>query len=353
MKASSYLSLARNYSFVIILLVLLALQGTETYSAKMWQITKARTLFTDLIIESTDWEAPLITEPSYLVKLEGVDEPVRYEILSRREVEVQSELPVPSVPDVEYRIRIRYEGSPRWVSLPQSVTLKEDTPATEPEKDAPRNWSALPKLRELERNIFRTSAQAPSEPVEGVTKRAALRDADLIRKKIEADALEKRITIPGIGLEFANKVAPWFIALAVLGLIAQIRNQVRRTFLDPKLAIDEPWLILDARRGLEKAVAACWVFAIFISPWIVTGCLIAVSTAEGMADGWRAGIGSEILFILSLVALLLLGGWSSLTVTGELLRLRRLRLGLLGPLITQGESALKELESKVAASGSK
>ena len=345
MKASSYLSLARNYSFVIILLVLLALQGTETYSAKMWQITKARTLFTDLIIESTDWEAPLITEPSYLVKLEGVDEPVRYEILSRREVEVQNELPVPSVPDVEYRFRIRYEGSPRWVSLPQSVTLKapgsgaqdeEGTPATEPEKDAPRSWRALPKLRELERNIFRTSTVTSSEPVEGVTKGAALRDADLIRKKIEADALEKRITIPGIGLEFANKVAPWFIALAVLGLIAQIRNQVRRTFLDPKLAIDEPWLILDARRGLEKAVAACWVFAIFISPWIVTGCLIAVSTAEGMADGWGTAIGSEIVFTLSLVALLLLGGWSSLTVTGELLRLRRLRLGLLGPLIAQG-----------------
>jgi|GEM_PF-4850318 len=305
----------------------------------MWQITKARTLFTNLVIESNDWVAPLQRKETYELKIEGLD-PMHYEIVSRG---ADNQTADESVSPGDYLIRIWYDGAPSWVSLPRNVYFK---PEASPSPDEPRTWASLSDLRELQRQIFYKSTDGTPQSAEMVPRVAALRESDLIRKTIEADALEKRITIPGIGLEFANKVAPWFMALAVLGLVVQIRNQVRRTFLDPELALNEPWLILDGRRGLEKAVAACWGFAIFIAPWVVTCCLIAVSTAEGMADGWRTGIGTEVLFILSLTGLLLLGGWSSLTVTGELLRLRRLRLEQLAALPLQGDSSLGAAESK-------
>jgi hypothetical protein len=149
--------------------------------------------------------------------------------------------------------------------------------------------------------------------------------------------MERRIAVPGIGLEFRNGVAPWFIALGVLGLIVQIRNQVRRTFLDSELALSEPWLIVDGRRGVEKFVAGAWAGALLVAPWITTGCLIAVFAAESSANGWSTGLVEESITHLAVGSVLLIGGWSSLTLCGDLLLLRRLRLAKLATIAEPGK----------------
>jgi hypothetical protein len=320
-KADSYLSLARNYSFVVILLVFIAVQGTQTYTIDMWQIGKARELFIDALIDSQPWERPSEKKDAYELKVDGL-EPMRYEFLEG--VRSKEDPIIDFGGTAKLHLRFFYDGANSWASPVRSVLPREPDPITG--KIEAQHASSLSALRDLHRQIFGIDLPANRVP---------LLEADAIRKKIELHALERRTAVPGIGLEFRNGIAPWFIALTVLGLIVQIRNQVRRTFLDPELAINEPWLLLDGRRGLEKIVAGGWALALVMAPWITTGCLIAVSTVESMTDGWVTGIAQETIFHVCLASLLVFGGWSSLTMFGELLRLRRMRLEKLRTLAPQ------------------
>jgi len=336
MKAGSYISLARNYSFVILLFAFIAVQGTQTYIADMWQVENARRLLIDLVIDSQNWgeiktkipvEAALDAmkelnmsdqnRPNEL-KFSGVA-PISYEITKSGSGSLfDPDTLFDSLRNEEkLHVRFFYHGSPPWATPPRLVFVKEPDPKTH--KPQPESPDSLQDLRDLHHKIFGKDAEIPSGA-------DAILEADTIRKKIETPALERRTAVPGIGLEFRNGIAPWFIALTVLGLTVQIRNQIRRTFLDSELALDEPWLILDGRRGLEKIVAAGWAFALLVAPWIATGCLIAVSAAESTANSLVQSVARETMFNIGIVALLLFGGWSSLTMVAELLRLRRLRL---------------------------
>ena len=310
MKAGSYLSLARNYSFVVILLTFIGLGGTQTYIVNNQPVLAARQLFIRLVEQSVQWSEEVEENKKYELNIPGLD-PMNYEVLSTGSgyswsVDYEDGEGIQVAKSQHIRI---YCGGPRpWTSQTIYVVVKTAD-------NRPIKWkssSILQDLRALQSKIVWRPAQIPINAT-------PIQEADIIRKEIESNAFERRTSMPGIGLEFRNGVAPWFIALTVLGLLVQIRNQIRRTFLDPDLAIDEPWLILDGRRGLEKATAGAWALAIFIAPWIATGCLIAVATVDTSIEGWNP-------YHLFILPLLLVGGWSSLTTFGELLRLRRLRL---------------------------
>jgi hypothetical protein len=338
MKAGSYISLARNYSFVILLLAFIALQGTQTYTRDMWQVENARRLFIDLVVDSKNWGEETTKTP-----VDKMVEAMRQAAANALDGDRANELKFTGVAPITYEltepgaggifdtdlligflrsetrlhVRFFYHGSPPWATPSRIIFVKELDPQTH--KPQPESPNSLQELRDLQHKIFGKDAEIPSGA-------DAILEADTIRKKIETPALERRTAVPGIGLEFRNGIAPWFIALTVLGLTVQIRNQIRRTFLDPELALGEPWLILDGRRGLEKIVAAGWAFALLIAPWIASGCLIAVSAAESTANSLVQSVAGETLVNIGIGALLLFGGWSSLTMVAELLRLRRLRL---------------------------
>ncbi len=312
MKAGSYISLARNYSFVIIVLVFISFQGTQNYIGDLTQISAARALFVDLIVNRFDQKPPQSGSVTGTFRSDGIE--VRYHLSATR------------------LVRIFVDGPRSWASSLQHVREAPPNPEPEVENDADNagipsaaesrqqfEQETLGKLRDLHMKIFGKMAEVPS----GLS---PLAEAALICPRIESNAIERRISVPGLGLEFRNGIAPWFIALTVLGLLTQIRNQVRRASLDPNLALDEPWLILDGRRGSEKFAAGVWSVVIFLSPWVAAGSLVAISAAESIADGWAAGALHETAFHLCLASLLIFGGWTSLTAVGELLRLRRLRL---------------------------
>ncbi len=328
------------------LLAFIAIQGTQTFLADMWRIGRARRLFTDILIAENKWIVPPQKQDTYALDIEGV-EPIDYKFV-KRDVDEPGYYQIRIIYGAPRQIggtgpRVSHEGTHPWVSLPRYVLV--GTPEVAPaearsgfgensnfmdrlfQSATPQTANVLPQFRDLHRQIFGKDPEVRA----GLS---PLQESAIILAKIEADAMQRRITVPGIGLEFGNGIAPWFIALTVIGLVVQIRNQVRRTLLDPEVALNEPWLILDGRRGLEKVGAAGWAFALLVAPWITNGCLVAVITAKGMADGWVMGAAQETIFHLCLATLILAGGWSSITLSGELLRLRRLRLEKLTALMS-------------------
>lgn len=325
MRAGSYLSLARNYSFVIILLMFIGIEETQTYTRDVRLVGEARKFFADVVVATVDWREQTGKEKgTYPLKVEGLDS-AYYEIL--RTVSGGEMYDKLSERKIQYdrfqEVRIYCKEPQSWTSGTYWIRVPAQTVDISIIQRKPSQ--ALQALRELQRRVVGKAADIPADAT-------PQREAGIIRKAIESNAFERRTAVPGIGLEFRNGIAPWFIALIVAGLVVQIRNQIRRTLLDPDLAIEEPWLVLDGRRGLEKLVAVTWALAILIAPWIATGCLIAVFTAESRIEGWALGALTEMISHLCLVSILLVGGWSSLTTFGELLRLRRLRLDKLATL---------------------
>ena len=311
MKANGYLSLARNYSFVLMLLVFIGIKGTGAYVLNNRYVPEARDLLIRLVRQSFNWPGQTEEKKKYELNISGVD-PMQYEVLETNFGNFQwtdRDLPDHDGVLVTTRqdVRIYCEGHPRpWTSDTTVIVKTAD--------NQPIKWNSSAMLQRL-----RTLLKQTGSKLQLATNLTPVQEADSIRKEIEATAYEQRTAIPGIGLEFRNGIAPWFIALTVLGLVIPIRNLVRRTLLDPDLAIEEPWLLLDGRSGLERIAAGAWTFAIFIAPWVASGCLVAVVTIELQLGGGN-------LFDLCIAPLILAGGWASLTTTGEILRLRRLRL---------------------------
>jgi hypothetical protein len=142
---------------------------------------------------------------------------------------------------------------------------------------------------------------------------------------IERDLAEQKVTIPGLEAAFGFNVAPWIISTLVLSLLIVIRNQLRRVMTDSELALEEPWIILDGQKGLEKLLGCTWLGGILLAPWIANACLLVIFSGQIVANGT---VGSRIGFLLACGAALILevvGGWVSLTTISELLQLRHLR----------------------------
>jgi hypothetical protein len=155
---------------------------------------------------------------------------------------------------------------------------------------------------------------------------------DWLLHEVEREILDRRISVPGSELSFSGYVAPWVIAGLALALLVMIRSHVGRALRDPQHAVAEPWIVLDGAHGLEKALAGTWLGALLLAPWITVGCLLAAISSQIIADGPLPWL-REIVVIAGVLALVTAGGWTSVTLTADVLRLRagRLRLGESGP----------------------
>jgi len=175
--------------------------------------------------------------------------------------------------------------------------------------------------------------QSEKELAEGLQRIAArlgLKDTEKIDitalfRAIERDSAERKVTVPGVDLAFRPDIAPWVISVLSLGFLLMVRNQLRRVLTDGDLALDEPWIVVDSGNGLERLVAGGWLLAIWAAPWITNGCLLAVFSSQIIVDGAVTTWPKELLACGASLLLICLGGWTSLTVTSDLLRLRRLR----------------------------
>lgn len=285
MKGTSYVSLARNYSFVILLTLYLAFTCTTDYVPKMYNLFEARQAFAAIVVDGKDADENFF-EPAALEKNIKV-----YEIYSVKLVRDSTNSP--GIRQIEvtglgrrWRINRPFKTADESTTNLQTVYKEQLGENAKPE-DGP-----VILFGKIEHNIF----------------------------------VENKTKVPIIDLEFQSSVAAWLLSFIVIGIMVQIRHNARRTLFDPDLAIDEPWLLLDGRRGLEKFVALGWLLGIALAPWIANGCLFAVFTAQLWADGGMDSIGLEICILFCCVVISVVSGWCSLTTMAELLRLRRLRL---------------------------
>jgi hypothetical protein len=164
-------------------------------------------------------------------------------------------------------------------------------------------------------------------------------DITALFRAIERDSAERKVTVPGVDLAFRPDIAPWVIAVLSLGFLLMVRNQLRRVLIDRDLALDEPWIVVDSGSGLERLVAAGWLLAIWAAPWITSGCLLAVFSSQIIVDGAVTTWPKELLACGASLLLICLGGWTSLTVTSDLLCLRRLRKQKLERLTSEPSAA--------------
>lgn len=134
----------------------------------------------------------------------------------------------------------------------------------------------------------------------------------------------RQLKVPGIDVvTFTSENATWVVSiLCFLGLVV-VRSRVAGILKARDAGNGEPWLILDARTRLEKAIATIWLAGIAVSGWLASFGPILLTI-----DLDRAGeIGPIYLAAATLMALSLMfaSGWLGLKIVSDLLCLRQIR----------------------------
>jgi len=119
--------------------------------------------------------------------------------------------------------------------------------------------------------------------------------------------------------------ASWLIA-AMAGVITLlIRSRVFRIFEDPALGIGEPWLILDARPGVESILAIFWAGFVVLAPWIANISLVVILTVQIVADSVAYHPFNSLVVGFGIALLFFTGFFASISTVSGLLDLRYLR----------------------------
>jgi len=148
---------------------------------------------------------------------------------------------------------------------------------------------------------------------------------DLFRR-IESELVDRQgVTVPMLGLPVDAANAAWALSLLVLGLMVLIRSRVRRVFYDPDLAVDEPWLILDGRTGVERVAAWAWLALVLSAPWVTYATLSTTIAVQIPAAGGVSTIAGDALRLGGSLAVFAIAAWTSILTVADLLLLRELR----------------------------
>lgn len=161
-------------------------------------------------------------------------------------------------------------------------------------------------------------------------------------------ASQKQVSVPVVGLQVEAGNAAWALAGLTLVLLLLIRSRVRRVFLDPELAIEQPWLVLDWHTGIERVAATTWLLLVLLGPWVANVALAVTLAAQISAEGAITSVPGDVLRISLMLSLLLLSVWTALLTVSDLHHLRTLRFRHLmvnGPL-TQREDAREDNDER-------
>ncbi len=135
---------------------------------------------------------------------------------------------------------------------------------------------------------------------------------------------QRQLKVPGIDIvTFNSENATWIISILCFLALVVVRNRINGIFQDTGAGREDPWLILDARLPVERAVATVWLAGIALSGWLVNFGPILLSI-----DLERAGEISSVSLGVAIAAVLLLisfSGWIGLKIVSDLLCLRKIR----------------------------
>jgi hypothetical protein len=137
---------------------------------------------------------------------------------------------------------------------------------------------------------------------------------------------QKQVSVPLVGLQVDAGYAAWALAALTLVLLLLIRSRVRRVFLDPEFAIEQPWLVLDWHTRIERVAAVTWLLLVLIGPWVVSVALAVTLAVQISAEGAITSLPGDILRVSLMLSLLGLSACTALLTVLDLHCLRTLRL---------------------------
>jgi hypothetical protein len=333
MKSTAYLASARVYSLLMLVAVYLGFNLALSYARRVSLLQEARHAFvTEYLLVHDDRASSR--------QIAGVGT-LRGE---RMEPDYTNEtFEVTKAP--AWLVTVTRSSGRNWESIIYDTELRQNAneqlsnpltaapPGIEPASARKGPTALTASVTTLKRIALELGIKEPDQ-----------NEYNLILRDIEQEVVDREVTVPGIEVAFRRDQAPWIIAFLTIGFLLLIRNQLRWVMLDNDFALEEPWIILDATRGLERLVAYGWFVGICLAPWIATGCLLVVVSGGVVAD---AGIVSKLrttVVSMSVTTLVLLGGWASLTVAADVLRLRRLRQDRLRKLSIGSASFTSDFE---------
>lgn len=136
---------------------------------------------------------------------------------------------------------------------------------------------------------------------------------------------QRQLTVPGIDIvTFNSEKATWIVSILCFLVLVVVRNRIDGIFQDTGAGREDPWLILDARLPVEKAVAAAWLAGIALSGWLVNfGPILLTIDLERAGEINSASLGVAIAAVLLLISG---SGWIGLKIVSDLLWLRKIRV---------------------------
>lgn len=269
MNSKAYVSLARNYSIIVVIAVLLGVDKSYDYLETNRKLAEARQALAANLVAS-------FAETAGLPKSNNIVVLSPHEFWDQATNQYKQPAIATALGNAGWRQRDTMNGHPVYEKLvtgfgqfrieqPALLTYRtkvDDSPKWGKNLDKISFPAAAPlnDLVALYRDVWQDSPtnRLPHD----------------IYSKIQVGIFEKRrAEIPGLGLQCSLKRAPWAFALFIMGLLVQIQNQLRRIETDPNHGAEEPWLILDGKKWFERFFALSWLFVVAISALIASGFL--------------------------------------------------------------------------------
>jgi hypothetical protein len=329
LPTDGYVSSARTLAFVLIVFTLLSFDVARSNAARVSLLREARDMFARQIARDLLAQGPLVTisemprVADWVLAGAPIDFPTYGEAVVRTRVSAQPEIPGKTGPDALYsvqggfQVEFAVDGGRQWRSIyeePREEVRGDDDPRNRVVFD-----DALPQ-------DFARILRHVGLPVDELLEQESGYSIDLQAfAMVEESLLRQPVSIPSIGLGVESNEAIWILSGSVLILLVLLRSRVDACLDRVSSGIAQPWLILDARSGLESVAAGCWMFAIGLSAWIANGSLIALVVSEKYAQGVSKTLPTMVVTTTAVLALIGVGGWLSLSTASRLLRLRRLR----------------------------
>lgn len=143
-------------------------------------------------------------------------------------------------------------------------------------------------------------------------------------------AYRQQFTVPVIAISVRPDHATWALAGLTLILLLVIRNRVRRIYMDPTLAVTQPWLVLDWRGRIEQLTASMWLLLLLLGPWVANAGLVLTLAAQNSAEGGLTSVPGDVFRLCLMLGFLTFSAWIAVLTVVDLICLRKARREYLG-----------------------
>lgn len=140
--------------------------------------------------------------------------------------------------------------------------------------------------------------------------------------EIERELIGRTFDVRPLGLSLRSDLAMWVLAVSVLVISIMIRSRLREIRVRGVHEVSEPWLLIDGKVGLERAAAYGWVLAVALGPWLTNALLVMTRAGQVLAIGTGPDPVARAAGTVGLIVLFALTCWVSFSLGALALELR-------------------------------